>query len=95
MRAAGGPANVTLSQHGHERPGSAHSVTFRMNSTSMTCAHREPAAAAPSRDAPQERHSSTQPGAIIRHGLIGHAPQAPAPATARQIDKRRNQPGPR
>jgi hypothetical protein len=25
---------------------------------SMTCAHREPAAAAPSRDAPQERHSA-------------------------------------
>jgi hypothetical protein len=29
---------------------------------------------------------STQPGSVIRHGLIGHAPQAPAPAGTQQID---------
>jgi hypothetical protein len=26
---------------------------------------------------PQPRVRSTQPGGVIRHGLIGHAPQAP------------------
>ena len=36
----GGAAKVTVPQHGHSRPGSAHSVTFRMISASMTCAHR-------------------------------------------------------
>ena len=36
---------------------------------------------------PQPRVRSTQPG-VIRHGLIGHAPQAPTSAAADQIDKR-------
>ena len=43
---------MTVPQHGHSRPGSAHSVAFRMTSTSMTCAHREPAACAPSSAGP-------------------------------------------
>ena len=34
------PANVTVPQHGQERPGSRVSVTFRTTSMSMTCPHR-------------------------------------------------------
>jgi hypothetical protein len=41
---------------------------------------------------PQPRVRSTKPGGIIRHGLIGHAPQAPTPTATRQIDERRNNP---
>ena len=43
-RPAAARANVTVPQHGHASRGSAHSVTYRMISTSMTCAHHEPAA---------------------------------------------------
>ena len=194
----GGAANVTVPQHEHARPGSAHSVTFRATSTSMTCAQRGPAASVPASPVPQRRHSagglrvlplirlripgqavalvtglpappavlppsrptaaapvapfapirsfdegvpdrycpsagapappaaapaaaaasvrpparpqrldlrgprcrhgpqprvgSAKPRGIIRHGVIGHAPQAPTPAATRQIGKRRNQP---
>jgi hypothetical protein len=38
---------------------------------------------------PQPCVRSTQPGGIIRHGLIGHALKAPTPARTRQIDTRR------
>ena len=41
---------------------------------------------------PQPRVCSTQPGSVIGHGLVGHAPQAPTPAATRQIDKRRSRP---
>ena len=58
VRPGGGSANVTVPQHGHGKPGSAHSVTFRANSTSMTCAHRGSTASPPSRDARQDRHSA-------------------------------------
>ncbi len=54
----GGSANVTVPQHAQERPGSAHSVTVRVNSTSMTCAHRGSTDSAPSSGARQDRHSA-------------------------------------
>src|SRR5260370_161762 len=38
--------------------------------------------------ATQPRVRSTQPGSIIRHRLIGHAPQAPTATTPNQIDSR-------
>ena len=59
---------MTVPQHGHSRPGSAHSVAFRITSTSMTCAHREPAAAAPSRAALQLRHSAGGPASFTSSG---------------------------
>ncbi len=40
-------------------------------------------------DSPQPRVRSAKPRGIIRQGIIGHAPQAPTPATANQIGKRR------
>jgi hypothetical protein len=43
-------------------------------------------------DRAQPRVGSAQPGSVIRHGLIGHAPQAPTPAGTPQIDKRRSGP---
>ena len=55
----GGSANVTVPQHVHETPGSSVSVTVRVTSTSMTCAHRGSlAGAAPASPAPQARHSA-------------------------------------
>ena len=63
-----GPANVTVPQHGHARPGSAHSVTVRITSTSMTCAHREPAAAAPSRTVRHRRHCAGGPASLVSSG---------------------------
>ena len=41
-------------------------------------------------DRAQPRVGSTQPGSVIRHGLIGHAPQALTPAGAPQIGKPRS-----
>jgi hypothetical protein len=38
---------------------------------------------------PQPRVRSTQPGGVIRHGLIGHAPRAPTATATDQIDARR------
>jgi hypothetical protein len=38
---------------------------------------------------PQPRVRSTQPRHIIRHGLLGHAPQAPTATARDQIDTRR------
>jgi hypothetical protein len=49
---------VTSPQHGHFRPGSAHSVVTAVNSTSMTCAHDPGTVSAPSRLALQRRHSA-------------------------------------
>ena len=40
---------------------------------------------------PQPRVGSAKPRSVIRHGLTGHASQAPTPAATPQIDKRRNQ----
>jgi hypothetical protein len=47
----GAGAWVTAPQPPQASPGSKTSVTFRRISMSMTCAHRSPAAAAPSREA--------------------------------------------
>src|SRR5205823_12682372 len=51
-------AMVTSPQHGHFRPGSAHSVVTVRNRTSMTCAHDPGAGSAPSRLPLQRRHSA-------------------------------------
>lgn len=49
---------MTAPQHGQHSPGSARSVTFRMNSTSTTCAHRGSTVPVPSSGARQDRHSA-------------------------------------
>ena len=41
------------------------------------------------------RIRSAKPRSVVRHGLIGHATQAPTPAATPQIDKQRTQPGTR
>ena len=68
---------MTVPQHRHCRPGSAHSVAFRMTSTSMTCAHREPAACAPARAALHWRHSAGGSASLFSSGSGSRARPLP------------------
>src|SRR5437870_4202585 len=87
----GGPAITAVPQHGHCRPGSAHSVTVLVTGACTTCAHAGAPGAAPSSPAPQRPHPSilrldpgTQPGPqltlphdhISQPSLLSHSPQA-------------------